>query len=398
MKLLEPHSSPKPSKRHTAPFFVTVLILGSILVIAVLDISGAMRPLSIVSLIVLAISPPPVSGTPFTFPLSNGFPFPNESALENLFTVAGGNFTNAPLAPKFDNDSLTSWKLQAFNEFFEVAFFTQLINNITERKLGFELDQEIEGNVLASLTAIQAQEEMHAYNANDAVRYFTGGSHIFPCAYVFPGVHDFPSAIALAQTFTDMYIGLLIEIQRRTAASLGSLSSSIIYVLAQALGQEGQQSGWFRSLLGKHASAEPFLSSNTRDLHFSWLQRFIVPGSCPNMGDIPIETFQPLELASAVHGAGPISLRLKAEVDATKQRVAFINGALVPTVVPFEVTSVQYGANASVTSEITANFPFAHNVMHGLTLVTVVENRNGFVSAIDVANATLWGPAVIELA
>jgi hypothetical protein len=156
MKLLEPHSSPKPSKRHTAPFFVTVLILGSILVIAVLDISGAMRPLSIVSLIVLAISPPPVSGTPFTFPLSNGFPFPNESALENLFTVAGGNFTNAPLAPKFDNDSLTSWKLQAFNEFFEVAFFTQLINNITERKLGFELDQEIEGNVLASLTAIQA--------------------------------------------------------------------------------------------------------------------------------------------------------------------------------------------------------------------------------------------------
>jgi hypothetical protein len=48
---------------------------------------------------------------------------------------------------------------------------------------------------------------MHAYNANDAVRYFTNGSHIYPCTYEFP-VSTFAEAVDFAQTMTDMYIGL----------------------------------------------------------------------------------------------------------------------------------------------------------------------------------------------
>ena len=97
-----------------------------------------------------------VNASPFSFPLSNGFPFPGEAALEKLFTTAGGNFTNMPLAPKFDKDSLTSWKLQAFNEFFEVAFFTQLIANITDEVPGYELETEQKNYVLDSLKTIQA--------------------------------------------------------------------------------------------------------------------------------------------------------------------------------------------------------------------------------------------------
>jgi hypothetical protein len=97
-----------------------------------------------------------VCGEPFSFPLPNGFPFPNETALEELFTRAGGNFTNAPLAPRFDDDSLTSWKLQAFNEFMEVAFFTQLIANITDGVAGYELDSSTREYVLSSLETIQA--------------------------------------------------------------------------------------------------------------------------------------------------------------------------------------------------------------------------------------------------
>ena len=67
----------------------------------------------------------------------------------------------------------------------------------------------------------EQQEQLHAYNANDAVRFFAHGAHIYPCTYVFP-VSDFLSAIAFAQTFTDMYLGLLTNIQQRTAVSLGS--------------------------------------------------------------------------------------------------------------------------------------------------------------------------------
>ena len=97
-----------------------------------------------------------VHASPFNFPLSNGFPFPGDAALEELYTTAGGNFTNMPLAPKFDSDSLTSWKLQAFNEFMEVAFFTQLIANITDGVPGYELDPESKDYILNTLKTIQA--------------------------------------------------------------------------------------------------------------------------------------------------------------------------------------------------------------------------------------------------
>lgn len=236
---------------------------------------------------------------------------------------------------------------------------------------------------------------MHAYNANDAVRYFTNGSHIFPCTYIFP-VSDFSSAIAFAQTFTDMYLGLLTNILQRTAFNLGTFSNSIVYVLAQALGQEGQQSGWYRSLQGKHPSAEPFLTSSTRDFAFSWLQRFTVPGSCPNLEDIPIKIFPPLDVGSKVVGTGPVTLLVPGEVDQRTQSVAFVNGALVPTVVPFQVTGI-FGCGSGTTTTITANFPYAHNVMHGLTLAAVVRNGPSFIGAEDVADATIYGPAVIEV-
>jgi hypothetical protein len=255
------------------------------------------------------------------------------------------------------------------------------------------------------------QEEMHAYNANDAVRYFTDGSHILPCTYIFPGVSDFSSAIALAQTFTDMYIGLLTNIQQRTAKNLGADSNSIIYVLAQALGQEGQQSGWFRSLQRKPPSAEPFLTSSTREFSFSWLQRFIVPGSCPNMEDIPLRIFPPMDVAvDEVAGDkdGLVTLLVPGPVDPKRQSVAFVNGALVPTVVPFRVKGVSGDCGGLVVNDdpsrcgsplitrITADFPYTRNVMHGLTLAAVVWNGPKLITAEDVTNATVYGPAVVE--
>ncbi|CAI7625253.1 unnamed protein product [Penicillium glandicola] len=329
---------------------------------------------------------------PFTFPLLNGFPFPGDAALEELFTRAGGNFTNASLAPKFDDDSLISWKLQAFNELMEVAFFTQLIANTTDRVSGVELAPQHEDYVLNSLRAIQAQEEIHAYNANDAVRHLTNGSHIFPCVYVFR-MSTFASAIAFAQTFTDMYIGLLTNIQQRTARSLGADSDSIIYVL-------GQSSAKKRTLQGKHPSAEPFLTPSSRELPFSWLQRFIVPGSvpgsCPNSEAIPLRIFPMLDVLTPVRGTGKVVFHVPSPVDAKKQSVAFVNGALVPTVALFRVTG-PISCGKELVNEIVADFPFAQNVLHGMTLASVVQRGLDFVTAEDVTNATLYGPAVIEV-
>ncbi|KAF2993627.1 hypothetical protein E8E14_000294 [Neopestalotiopsis sp. 37M] len=367
-----------------------------------------------------------VRAEPFSFPLSNGFPFPNETALEELFTRAGGNFTNAPLAPRFDDDSLTSWKLQAFNEFMEVAFFTQLIANITDGVAGYELDSSMRDYVLSSLETIQAQEQMHAYNANDAVRYFTDGAHMFPCTYEFP-VSTFAQAVDFAQTFTDMYIGLLANIQQRTATNLGSDANSIVYVLAQALGQEGQQSGWFRSLRQIPPSAEPFLTTSTREFALSWMQHWIVPGSCPNMDFIPLRVLPELTLTAVSIGdashSGNVTLVAPGAVDPDSQSLAFVNGALVPTVVPFRVRQTspcaaaypagrvmanrdgqsvvaalgrEASENCIASTEIFADMPYAHNVMHGLVLMTVVNNSDVFITPQDVADKTVFGPALLE--
>lgn len=262
------------------------------------------------------------------------------------------------------------------------------------------------------------QEEMHAYNANDAVRYFTNGTHILPCTYEFP-VPDFATAIAFAQTFTDMYIGLLANIQQRTARNLAADSNSIIYVLAQALGQEGQQSGWFRSLQHKPPSAEPFLTSSTREFAFSWLQRFVVPGSCATLSDIPLRIFPALDAVAVEeieNGDRRVTLLVPGAVDSESQSVAFVNGALVPTVVPFEILSggdvIEMRQNeivlsmreesaqgsSVVSTKIVANLPFTRNVMHGMTLAAIVETGPTYVTAEDVTNSTLYGPAVIELA
>lgn len=124
------------------------------------------RPLAPFSLVITALllakHNSVARAEPFNFPLPNGFPFPNETALEELFTRAGGNFTNAPLAPRFDDDSLTSWKLQAFNEFMEVAFFTQLIQNISTNVSGYDLDPAMRDYVLFSLETIQAVRHAQA--------------------------------------------------------------------------------------------------------------------------------------------------------------------------------------------------------------------------------------------
>lgn len=273
---------------------------------------------------------------------------------------------------------------------------------------------------------------MHAYNANDAVRYFTNGSHILPCTYQFP-VSTFSQAVDFAQTMTDMYIGLLANIQQRTTQHLGVDANSIVYVLAQALGQEGQQSGWFRSLRQIAPSGEPFLTTSTRELHLSWMQHWIVPGSCPNMHEVPVDILPGLTLMAVSIGdishTGNVTLVVPGAVHPESQRLAFVNGALVPTVVPFKVQQTSRCANDDLqlhrlvkngqaqssavfgrivsdegrgledcieSTEIFADMPYEHNVMHGLVMMAVVDNSDAFITPQDVTDKTLYGPALLE--
>jgi hypothetical protein len=155
-----------------------------------------------------------VSAAPFSFGtgLSDGFPNPTPAQITAIEKLAQGSLPNgAPPAIPPKDDSFTSLRLIAFNELFEVAFFTELIANITIGCDGYNIDHDARKKyVLDSLTAILAQEELHALNANNALAHFNKGP-ILPCQYKFP-VNTVEDAIALASTFTDVVLGTLQDV------------------------------------------------------------------------------------------------------------------------------------------------------------------------------------------
>jgi hypothetical protein len=156
-----------------------------------------------------------VSAAPFSFannPLGNGFPNPNAAQIVAIEAQAHGSLPNgAPPATPPKDDSFTSLRLIAFNELFEVAFFTELLSNITNNVSGYDIQHDERRNyVIEVITNILAQEELHAINVNNALAHFNQGP-IQPCQYNFP-VNNVEDAIALASTFTDVVLGTLQDV------------------------------------------------------------------------------------------------------------------------------------------------------------------------------------------
>ena len=169
--------------------------------------------------------------TPFTFPLANGFPNVSDATLRSIEEQAHGTLPNGPLPTELNATSVTVIQLIAFNEAFEVAFFTSLLQNITNNVEGYQIDSHVLRDfVLATLTAVQAQEELHFLGAN-GILSSAKQTNIQPCEYVFP-VDNFDDAINLARTFTDVVLGTLQDAQNAFAtdgdSELVSLIGSVI--------------------------------------------------------------------------------------------------------------------------------------------------------------------------
>jgi hypothetical protein len=87
----------------------------------------------------------------------DGFPSPSPEQLTTIQQEAGGQLSNAPPPPKLAPSSLTAFQLIAFNENFEVAFFSSLIDNVTNNAPGFELaDKKSKDELLSILVAVKA--------------------------------------------------------------------------------------------------------------------------------------------------------------------------------------------------------------------------------------------------
>lgn len=380
------------------------------------------------------------SDSVFKFPLANGFPnIANPSdQLNQIQQDARGTLPkaapNAPAPATPQPDSLTSLGFIAFNELFEVAFFTELFNNVTTGASGFregDLLGQDKAKILGILKIVIAQEELHELNANGAFQKFTG-QMIQPCQYNFP-VSNFNQSISLASTFTDVVLGTLPDIQTLFA---NANDNALIRGVGSVIGQEGEQNGFYRDILGKNPSALPFLTASARDFAFSAIvQNFVVPGSCSSSLDIlqrggltifdiltvvnppttpmnqkvmfRLKTFSQKMEFSGEAAADVVSSHDNSTTSPHQQPdnlfLTYINQLNAPISVPIEdAKKIDDNHNddnddhSSSTIQFSANFPGADNLMNGLTIAAVTKGKD-FVDVGAVANNTLFGPGLIEI-
>ncbi|KAL2870524.1 putative sexual development protein (LsdA) [Aspergillus lucknowensis] len=285
----------------------------------------------------------------------------------------------------------TNLQLIAFNELAEAAFFNELLFKITNDVEGYELpdDGEEADYILRSLSTILAQEEVHALTANEALKHL-GRRPIEPCVYEFPST-SLHEAIKLAATFTSHFAGVLQDVTARFAANR---EPDFARVVVSTVGQEGEQAGFFREFLDKYPSEVPTLTTSDVNYGFTYIQNFIVPGSCPNIHDIPLRTFLPLEILTPPE---PRTQKIQvAWTHAPEESedgllwLAYINQLNVPVVVPLQVLSCE--DNVSVAAAL---FPYDDFLLNGLTIAAVVNRRGPFANTAAVAQHTVYGPGLI---
>jgi len=176
--------------------------------------------------------------------------------------------------------------------------------------------------------------------------------------------------------------------------------------LSSVIGQEGEQDGYYRSLLDLIPSQAPFLTRSAGQFAFSVLnQLVVVPGSCPigsNKADanlfasLPI--FSPLTVVKQPTQLVNQNIEFsvaKANVTgsiADEYSVTFINQQNVP--VTSKITNVQTNGD---TVTFQAYFAFADLIAQGLTIAAVTKGSDNFTSVPAVAQATVFGPGLIEL-
>lgn len=332
------------------------------------------------------------AAAPFSFPLADGFPNLNSTALAAVYKLAGGTLPNGALPTTIKASGVTALQIIAANEQFEVAYFTELLSNITSGVAGYE-----SGNtdyIKKTLAAVIAQEEVHATGAN-AILAHANATTIQPCKYMFP-VTDFDSAIALAQTFTDVVLGVL-PVAQTVFAGDGGDETALVQIFGSIIAQEGEQSGFYRSLQNKVASAAPLLTGEGPQFAVSALSQFWVPGSCPNVDVIGITPYPSLTVETIPTAENSTQLYSVAgtNVTAATASFAYLSGQNLPVSVPITNVNVDTAANKTY---FFASFPYGEGFARGLTIGALVSGVNQtFANISAVAAATLAGPALIEV-
>ena len=164
---------------------------------------------------------------------------------------------------------------------------------------------------------------------------------------------------------------------------------------------QGEQNGFFRALQSHVPSALPFLTRSAGPFAFSYMnQNFVVPGSCPTTINVPI--FSPLKLVTSGNVVGTkiqardqqlsFSFSNDKQTSTSGLSLVYINQQNLPIVE--KIQNVQNSGNQVTFS---ANFPYSKNEMNGLTIAVLTQGSGPFTNVDAVANATVYGPAIIEI-
>ena len=195
------------------------------------------------------------------------------------------------------------------------------------------------------------------------------------------------SAINLARTATDVVLGTLQDVIQIFAKNG---DAGLARGVASVIGQEGEQNGFYRLVLGQIPSELPFLTTSDRNFAFTAIQSFIVPGSCPNIDEIPLNTFQGLTALQQPSGLFDDQLQFTFNASASGYSgdywITYINQQNLPVTLP--TTKVNE-------STVEALFPFTEHQLNGLTIATLTNSSGPFVNASEVASATIFGPAFL---
>ncbi|EAT90175.2 hypothetical protein SNOG_01963 [Parastagonospora nodorum SN15] len=310
------------------------------------------------------------------FPLEKGFPNPNQDQTLQIQLQAHGTLPNGPPPPSLSPEGIKNLQLIALNELFEVAYFTELVHNVTNKYQGYDLGRGHE-YVLDALTAIVAQEELHLLNANGALKKFNTAP-IEPCKYSFP-VTDFQSAIALAGTFTDLVLGTLQDVNQIFAASG---DAALVRGVSSVLGNEASQEGFFRLVQKKRPTSQAFPNDRDKGLCVHGYPVLYCPRLVSEISRrFPLKTFE-----------GPLRMMRGLVLKARDLKVVFINSQNKPIVKGLDKWDVR---EEKVVFE--AAFPYDEFLMNGLTIAAVTVGKDEFASADEVAEAAVFGPGLIEI-
>lgn len=338
----------------------------------------------------------------FLFPLSDGFPNPSDAQLADIAFRAGGSLPNGPAPPNLGTDAINDLRLIALNEIFEVAFFSNVLQQMsTGAAAWMPIDNGVTRDYLRrTLTAVQAQEEQHALQANKALTKIANVAAIPACQFKFPGVTDLTSAITLAETFTNFVLGVLQDVQ----ANLVTGSAPLVPQIGAVIGQEGEQEGFYRYFINRRASESPFLTRGDRSFALSAIkQLFVVPGTCDLSsigfrtipGVLTLET-KPTDIPIGQDSTVEFSIT-EADWDAyagNNQKLSLVLVSQQNNPLVEQITSITH-ADGKVT--FTASFPQKSQLLYGLTIAAVTTSAGPFTNVADVSATSQFGPALIEV-